>query len=443
MSNQHTSEYQRTAPSLGELLWRETLGGEAIVPTGRRIFEWGELLARSGAEDLAAILFDVAALHLGFGSWREYDGGRPSGRGEGWTLQRALSDLQEIATRLADTAVPTFNSLPKLQYSGIPNNPLGIGPDVPISPMPEDIAATAAKLRRILEDRSGAELGDAEGILAALRETNLRFPRFDFRVYRHGPLPALVTAIATIGLIDFALSTRDLTAAPCGSITLLHRSAHLDPAGLGPYFSNIGRLTRHSQDVFDLARSASKAQRSTGNADNDAGPWIALLTRGCHGALMLEIIDDLGDLAAEDVLSAILDRVASRPDSAIDVQLIMRLRDAALDNLDYQTAAKAQEVLVRLFPDQPLEKFIHGSIMASGGEFAKAEDLFRSLLADSPEDEDIFKRLLAVKANRFDEFAVSEGYGSPADRRDYRKRRRQVVPHYPRRVGTRIAAVDV
>jgi len=433
------------------LLWRGGLADAAPVPTGRDLADWAGRLADAGEDAGAALLFDVAALFQGFSpqaiaSRQGAAAAMPFGQNPApaghWTLHRGLAELRDLARMAAAAGRPRLADPPLPAQSGRPDNPAGIGEGTPAPAAMGDIAVVARQLRASLESAS-TDMGELAMLLASLAEAGRRCPALDYRAFAQAPLGLLVPAIATAGLIDFALSTRDLWGAPLGSPALFHHAARLDSAGLGPYLGNVGRLTRNSRDVIDLAAIAHDAAVEAGDEEAAPAAWIVLLSRGCRDELLREVVDDLGDQAMHDALAAILDRVASRPAAAIDADMVRRLRDAGLDNADYALAARAQQVIVRLAPDNRLEGVILGSIEASGGEFGRAEAIFRHWLALAPDDLDLRERLLAVKTDRFDRFAIPHGYGSPADRRDTRLRRRGVPPDYPRRPGQRLRAVDV
>lgn len=424
------------------LLWRTALADGGPVPTGTDLAEWAEMLAKSGAAAAATLLDDVACLYRGFPPPTSAGRARREPARE-WTLHIALDEMLSLARDLAPAGLPGLAPARRAEVSGRPDNPAGIGDGIPAPPAPDDIAALARQLRLALEsDFGGDAAASAADLHARLVEAHGRLPFLDHRTFAQTSLDLLAPAIATAGLTAWALGTRDLVATPLGSPLLLHRAARLDGAGLGPYFRNVGRLVRDAADLFDLARLAA-AETDGGGARATIGAWIALLSRGCQGTLLCEIVDDLGDSDAGDVLRVILDRAVSRPAAAIDFDMIFRIRDAALDNADYPLAIRAQRAVVRSRPDSKLEAVILGTIEASGGDYVRAEATFRHWLARSADDADLRARLSAVRASRFEEFRVARGFGSPADRQDSRLRRRGIVPDYPRRRGERIEAVDV
>lgn len=432
------------------LLWRRALADAAPVPTACDLADWAGQLGNAGEGAASALLADVAAIIQGFSPQAVASRGgataifaAPAAAAAGaWTLHQAMAELRLLAQRAAAVRRPRLNDPPGPAPSGRPDNPAGIGDGIPAPAASSDIVAVAHRLRALLED-ADAETGELATLLAGLVEADRRYPTLDYRTLAQSPLTSLAPAIAAAGLIDFALSTRDLWSAPSGSPALFHHVARLDSAGLGPYLDNVGRLTRDSADMFDLARMAQSAASVAGDDAADPAAWLVLLSRGCPSRLLNEIIDDLGDAAMHGALMAVLRRVASRPASSIDIAKVMRLRDAGLDNGDYLLAARAQQVIVRLRPNDKLEEIILGSIEASGGEFGRAEAIFRYWLGQAPDDPELRERLLAVRTDRFDRFALPHGFGSPTDRRDARLRRRGVPPDYPRRRGERIRAVDV
>lgn len=410
--------------SVDLLVWRESLARVGPVPDARDLREWTQLLAAAGADAEAALLSDVATLAEGFspqaraaraGTERS---GPPSGPATGSTLGLARHELRSLGRAFAPGLIAPPAPGPGGRHGTL------------------DAATAARGLRAMLEDGREADTADLAAMTAALAEANRRLPALDFRAFARAPLGLLVPAIATVGLIDWALATRDLVAAPLGSPRLLHRAAALDGSGLGPYLGNVGRLVRDAADLFDLARIAAEAGGS------EVEPWVALLSRGCGGGLLHQVVDELGDLAAHGALSAILDRTGSHPATVIDIGLVARIRDAALDIGDYPLAARAQGIIARLRPHSRLEAVILGTIEASGGAFGRAEAIFRDQLSRSPDDADLRARLEAAQVDRFDAFRVARGFGSPIDRQDTRLRRRGEHPGHARRPGERMYAAE-
>jgi hypothetical protein len=433
------------------LVWRRALADAAPLPSGREIYEWAERLTSAGEDAAAALLFDVAALHQGFSlqaiAIREGSAsadlpfGNPSASAGDWTLHRAIAELRDLARKAAVAHCPRLTLPCTPRPSGRPDNLAGIGkPNNPAAM--SDVIAAGGKLRTMLESEE-ADSASLAMLLESVVEAGRRYPTLDYRTFVQAPLALLVTAIAAIGLIDFALSTRDLWQAPLGSPGLFHHVARLDSGALGPYLGNVGRVARASRDVVDLARMARDFAIAAGDTEAEASAWLVLLSRGCRGGLLSEIVDDLGDFAEHGALLAILERAASRPAAAIDFAMVMRLRDTGLDNADYGLAARAQRIILRHRPNDRLEHVLLGSIEANGGEFARAEAIFRDWLKRAPDDQDMRRLLLAARSARLENFVIPYGFGSPADRRDTRLRRRGDAGSRPECRGERIRAVDL
>ena len=72
------------------------------------------------------------------------------------------------------------------------------------------------------------------------------------------------------------------------------------------------------------------------------------MSRGLTDGLLDEVIDDLGDRNGYFALEIILERLLQVPVAELDTRRLARIRDAALDNLDYALASHAQRALVGL-----------------------------------------------------------------------------------------------
>ncbi len=424
-------------PSFELLVWRASLEAAPRIPSVLDLADWASILAAAGETAGADFLADVVALWRGFA-----DRPSPSATGSpdrpvpAWTIDTLLAELDALGRDFMPQDTPPR----RRRVSGDPDEEGGIGPiNRPVLP-PADLAAAAAGLRAFLASpvcRTG-EAAAAAAILASLVEAGRRLPDLDYRRLRDAPLAELAVAIGFTALAAFAFATRDLAVAPLGSMAFLHRVAGLDPDGLGPYLSGVALVARKGCDVFDLARRAARASGGLGGID----VWRVLLSRGCSGLLLLEIVDDLGDADRSRALSLILDRTLSCY-GEIDRHLVRRLRDAGLDNADWALAARAQAAIVRSSPREYHEQVILGSIQATGGDYGSAESVFRDCLRQRKDDPDVAARLYAARRNSFTGFEVTRGYESPADRQDVRLRRRRVAPDHIARHGERITAVDV
>jgi hypothetical protein len=413
---------------LDQMVMREALRRGPVVPDRHDLIAWAPRFGDGGG-----ILRDCAAL---IGGAPEDASPASSAAGSDWTLEIAIAELLSVARQVTPRLVAADRPGP----SGRPDNPLGIGPGIPARDIPDDMGAIVRELTAMFAQAEPDTAAMADR-LDSLAEIARRLPALDYRRLCDAPTDLLLSAIVATVLADFVLRTRDLAGEPLGSMALLHRSARFSTAGLGPWFSNVGRLVRNSYDVFDLARRASAAAEH--DDERTVGAWIALLSRGCDGWLLRHLVDDLADYGAMAPLLLILDRTLSRSAAAVDIDLVMYLRDAALDNADHCMAAHAQAAIVRLRPDSLLEQEILGTIQASGGDHRAADATFRAALVRDPAHGGIRARLEALGTSAFEPFLIEQGFGSPVDRAHVRLHRRGVVSRHERRQGERIAAVDV
>jgi hypothetical protein len=414
-------------PTVELLVWRASLATAPQVPEAPDLDDWATIFATAGETEGAALLQDAATIVRGFPAPRDAPAAPCA------TIDLLLDELDALAAEF----VPSTAPIAPRRAVRHPGESIKIGASAPLPSPSGDLASAATSLIAFLSSPALDDGQDAAAALTWLAQTRARLPGFDYRALRDAPLGELALAIALTALVDFAASAGDLATAPRGSIGLLHRAARLNPQGLGPYLSGVGRVARSSVDVFEFAR------RAAGTAGGDRfEAWIALLARGCPGALLLDLVDDLGDANQSTVLNLILDHLLSRF-AGIDLEVVRRVRDAGLDNADWQLAARAQAAIARLNPKWLHELVILGSIEATGGDFGAAEATFLECLRRAPQDEDAAIRLLAARRQRFDGFEILGGFDTPLLRSEARFRRRGIMPEHAPRHGERLFAVDV
>jgi hypothetical protein len=406
--------------------------------------ECAELCLSAGLTTQARELYQLAFIRQGFSpeyeSWRrdlalatrlwssapaQPGGDRPR---HAVTLELAATELRQlfgvVSLRLPDD-FGRDEPIPPLSRP----HPLTGWFETPASePIPEHIADTIDQLYGLLTTSAGSERPyDADRLTELLRLADTSQPRLDYRGFANAPFPRLVDAVNFAALQLFVRCQRDLMFSPLGSLDLLHRAASSHAFGLGPYFSNIGQIARRSADVFELVRLAQSAHTEKETDPDELLAWVVLLSRGAKGDLLFEIIDDLGDLDARPALAAIFDRMAHWPEKQIEFGLLWRLRDTALDNGDYDLAARVQRLVAQLRPDEILEQRILGDIQASGGYWVAAEQSFIHCLLLDPNDSEARERLAALKTRKFERFMIREGFGTPQDRKLLRLRRRETA----------------
>jgi hypothetical protein len=408
------------------------------VPSVQDQIGWADLCLAEQERSLAKMLYQVAFVREGLSAQlqakqasRAARAGLPQASGlpiravkSAGTIEIAVSDLRKIADTLSaqfaqgltPATEPSPNTLPHvatLAHRAATVDPLS------------DIAAMIEQLYEFLyRPSSPAQIERAQVLITQLQIANWRVPEFDYRPYHVAPLPELGAAMAFSGLQDFINQHQDLFSPPFGSAETLNTLARLDSFGLGPYFANVPRLARRSRDIFELADIAVSASEEVGVDNVDVSLWTAFLSRGTKGPLLWEIIDDLGDRDERTALTLIFHREASKPIDQIDISFITRLRDTALDNLDYTLAGRAQALIVELRPNQVLEWLILGGIEGSAGRIGTAEQALLRCLELQPDNEDVTKRLFALRSRNFEPYVLTMGFDSPEDRRLNRLRRR-------------------
>ena len=396
--------------------------------------DWAEALLGEGAVNEGRLVLQSAAIQCGFSSQMAGVLGRldprsappaatpPATGRRGNTVELAMSELRALAQAVGPSiAERVAQAATRATFSpGL--HPVAVLARVAPRPSERPLGVLVAELSAWLQapDRGGDDLA---GVLVDGLRGASGLPGPTVRGFAAAPRSLLAEVIALTSLRGFLQASSDLLYAPLGSTRLFHATARLDGAGLGPYVSNIGQIVRRSADMFELAGLAADAS----SRDADQGleeAWVALMSRGLSDGLLDEVIDDLGDRNAAFALEIILKRLLQAPTGELDMLRLARIRDAALDNLDYTLASHAQRALVEAEPADSLQLAILGAIDASGGRFKAAENSFVACVAERPEDEDLMARLDAARSRRFERFAITKGFGSPHDRQLYRLRRR-------------------
>lgn len=433
----NVAEVYAMETSVDALLWRSTLSHAPEVPNVLDQVRLVQLCHDAKLAASARMLDQVICLQLGFSpSSRalkvaltrlacEPDLARslPQVFGaEFGTVERAIDELQHLAHHLA-----LLLTIPVQKFSEAGSASPSFDQGEPES-RNETLAVIVDDLFAFLhESLPQGALDKAGPNFAAIQQRNMGLGEVAYRSFASAPLPLLAAAMAAASLREYLVLADDFIFGPLGSAALLHAVARFDEAGLGPYFSNVPRLVRGSRDVFELAQIAQVAGCAAG-AVTTREQWVVLLSARLTGSLRDEVVDDLGDIGATAALAAIFDRAVRQPDHRVDVSLIMRIRDAALDNADFDLGARAQASLARLFPDNLLERRLLGEIYATSGLTGAAEQVFLQCLAAAPDDTLIEERLTALRAGTFAKFRILHGFGTPSERLQTRRQRRGFLP---------------
>ncbi|WP_162875493.1 tetratricopeptide repeat protein [Sphingomonas crusticola] len=392
-----------------------------------------ELAIAAGAPDVARMLYNLVFLHMGFapdaveaqraivhqsGLWTdEVPPTEAATAFPDFSVDRAVAELAHLVRRtghlhLPDTIGATFTAARRSRGMNIlPTLPSAIE-----SELPGICAALAMALRQPF-DQSG------EGLAALLSELETRIlngPMLDPKEHVSAPLEQLAAVAAYHDLQTFLRSNYTTAYAPTGSPRLLHASARLSRGGIGPYFTNVRNIIRTSRDIFALI---SLATGDTGGS-KALELWTVLLSVHLDGGHLLDLIDELADVGIMTSLWGILEARARRASIWHDYGLLQRLRDAALDRLDWALAINAQDMIVQVAQHDPGELRVLADIVASAGDLARAEALLQEYHRLAPQDQAVVARLEEIKVGIYEEFAIPGGLCTPR----YRTRLRRGQP---------------
>ena len=408
--------------SIEQIVWRAALRDASHAPEAQAEQRAAELCLEEGLAEPAQLLFIGTSLRQGFsqaagnsratlaariGLPQTEHPARARSSGEG-TVEIAIGELEDFARVASRSIAGSLAAAPASDHASTGGDRALKGP--------LDLGALFRDLYAYFDETplaGGAPDGDL--LLARLRVAAQQSSAVDYRLFHSAPLTVLATALAMASAREFVLGNHDLLFAPGGSAEVARRAARFDQFALGPYFSNVHRVATGAREIFELAGIAHRAGLE-GDADVPSIRWVLLLSQHLTGALRDEVIDELGDLGAMAELTTMFERIVRRRGRIEDIPVTTRLRDAALDNGDYDLAARAQMLVVSLSPRDRLERLILGSIEGTAGRIAAAEQSFLTCLELSPGDREIIKRLEALRNGAFGPYAVRQGFGTPPER---------------------------
>ena len=392
--------------------------------------DWGEALLAAGDPASARVLIESGFIQQGFspqletartdhyaalGIEREEHARAGRDRARGTTVDIAIAELRAFAgehgERIAASASGSLR-----RGEGKP----GLHPTAALArgaSSPSERAVGELVSRALAWLRTAPERDDGAGVAAidALRGSESNPLRLTAAGLAGAAPAVLANAIAVQEMRAFLRAHGDLLLPRLGSPALFHATAAFDSMGLGPYFGNIGQVVRGSVNLFELAAIAMEAAGTAPEPIAEQA-WLALLSRNLTGWIRFDFIDELGDRNASFALTLILERAVAVAADDVDRSLVARIRDAALDNLDYDLAGSAQQTLVDLSHDDWLERRIMGAIQASAGRIAAANQLLSACLDERPGDEQLGQEVVANRERRYAPFALVKGFGSPRDR---------------------------
>ena len=390
-----------------------------------------DLAAMAGFPDVARVLYDVMFICGGFSAARiahQAEIARSTGLwGPGWSAPAAPGGIGDNAAGVAIAQLSQIAASPegRLPPPAAPGAAAKAGSAPGYAGPPA--SAFAALCRQVCDafrqDKTEQSRAACDRSVRRLQREVLGRPFVDPSTFCEASTPVLAASIAFNILRDFLVSIRDLMEPPYGSVELFLATARLDDDGLGPYFSRADQFARTIRDVFGLIQLAVATDLDE-EVDRDAlERWSVLLSWRFGDGLMHDLVDALGDYGLMRALRAICERAAAQLASRTDPGLMWRIRDAGLDNEDFALAARAQELIATLRPDNAVEWVVLGEIEATRGNGPAAEAAFTEALTLDRHNRGAQERLEALQAGQFARFKVTSGFGTGEERKLVRRKR--------------------
>lgn len=381
-----------------------------------------ELALSAGLMDTARMLYGLVLLHLGFGP-------------EGLALQRELEARTglwgaperpmeagrdgALSRFSVDIALAELKGL--LQFKpglGRPADPSTISPAPEASATQPELGALRECVRELLMEVPRLEAqGRLAPALCAVADALATLSPISVEEHLDEDAAGLATLFAVRGIRGAAFVARDfLQAEPTGA--LFAEAGRLNPAGLGPYFSNVRLVVRGGHDIPALVEATCEGRLT----EEELEAWCVLLSHGLDAPEAADLAEELGDRGLVRALRAQLARTARADPLARWAGALARIRDAGLDLGDLPLAEAAQRLIVPAPKSKGVESIRLGEIRATLGDGDGARSAFERALRLDPADEDARERLDALAAGDFSPFEVVKGYDSSQLRHRLRRR---------------------
>ena len=331
--------------------------------------DWAELALASGSTGIARMFYGLIFLHMGFSPkalerqqainrrtelWVPFpirSGfftqpprrlGSPPSSSPGFSVDLAIAELRELmqkAPKLGSslTAPAIVFTAPEEQRPSA----FGVGR---LSEICEDVDAA---LQQVPFLEAGDRLAQT---LTTLAVATAELPPIKFEEHA-GDSTTLAKLLAVCGIRKFLFSIDQLLQNSILSGALFQSAGQLDPGGLGPFFSNIRHVIRTARDIFALIDIASD-----GNATISAiQSWCVLFSGQLPTHDTLDLIDELGDRGMNWALAALAARIARAGRGQPEIEVLWRIRDAALDIGDFALGGEAQHLVALWSPTNRVE----------------------------------------------------------------------------------------
>jgi hypothetical protein len=388
-----------------------------------------DLAVASGRLDIARMLYGLVFLRVGFSSagraWQK----RAAMRTGLWADASAWAapTTPDTGGFSVDLAIDELAALMKLEPE-LARTPSEIAAMLtrervaaPRDPYPESALASlcdrvGAILQAIPQTEADGSLAEA---LRGLAEDLASVPHVRLEGYVGVSIDRFAALHALNGLRQFLLETGRLLDATRPCAPLFQEAGRLNPAALGPYFSNLRLVIRNPRDIFSIIDRA--APRTLSQADIQA--WVVLLSARLPAGDLLALIEELGDRGMTQALGGLLFSVSKQTPGPAWREIIWRIRDCALDIGEIALGADAQNIIALRDSMNSIEWTILGDLRGTLGDWAAAEQAFARCQLLNPHDETPRHRLDAIRSRAFDRFKISGGFTTSPSRRRLRQAR--------------------
>lgn len=365
-----------------------------------------ELALAGGARNMAAILYGLVALEIGFppaslALLREVDARENLWRGlpepgspprSRFSIDLALDELRRLMRFR-----PKLQPLPASLDSFLPA-------DVPMTTqlrreLDPSLLALARRVGEALRDvPRTARNGGLAPLLAPFADQVLALSPIHTDHHADADLDTLAHLLALEGTRRFLLASADLlTARPA---ELFDEVAALDPGALGPFFSNVKMLLRGAGDLFALIDAAAGGRADAGTL----GCWAVLLSAHLPGDRLVGLAAEMGDRGMATGLRRMLVKVARAGGDRRPFDLLQGIRDASLDIDAFAVAADAQQ-LIALWRGADGDQWRRlGEIRGYDGDLPAAKAALERALQMDPADAKARDLLALVEAGQGIEF---------------------------------------
>jgi hypothetical protein len=347
-----------------------------------------EIAVANNSRDIAAILYGLVALQIGFsppslallrdvedraGLWGRLPAAEPVSR-DGFSVDLALDELRRLILFGAklQPLKSDFFSFP----AGVP---MGAQPRRALDANLEALARRAAEALRSAPEAAAG--GGLSSLLLPLTDDVLTLSPIQIEEFADTDIETLAFVLALEGTRRFVVTNVALlTTEPA---TLFDAAAGLIPGALGPFFTNVRMLLRGTADVFaliDAAAVGGKADAATTEC------WAVLLSAYLPNDRLVSLAAEMGDRGMVSGLHRLLERAARADGNQRSFDLVYGIRDASLDIDAFTVAGDAQELAARWHRADSGEWSRLGEIRAYGGDLPAARAAFEYALQMKPGD---------------------------------------------------------